>query len=122
MNNDKKIDLTNKQLYATFVYIGAFIISIILLEHSRKKLKNEECLLSDKTCGSLSTFNRILILILSIIFLYLNYQHMDIYGTDERSLVSENLQIDASWLYVVAAIIVLYATINNSNNYENPEL
>lgn len=122
MNNDKKIDLTNKQLYATFVYVGAFIISIILLQHSKKRLNNKECLLSDKTCDKLSTFNRILILVLSIIFLYLNYQHMDIYGTNENSLVSENLQIDASWLYVVAAVIVLYATINNSNDYENPEL
>ena len=122
MNNDKKIDLTNKQLYTTYVYVFAFIISIILIKHSKKKLENKACILSDNICGKISILNRSLILILSIIFLYLNYEHMEIYGVDDKALVSENLQIDASWLYVIAAIIVLYATVNNSNNTENPEL
>lgn len=120
--NQKEIDLINKQIYTTYVYMGTVILSIVLLYNNRNVLQKKKSFFSKGMDKNLSILNRSIILVTSAIFLVLNYQHIQKEDVSERELASENLQIEASWLTLVASIIVLYATIKDSFDYENPEL
>ena len=120
--NQKEIDLINKQIYTTYVYMGTVILSIVLLYNNKNVLQKKKSFFSKGMDKNLSILNRSIILVTSAIFLVLNYQHIQKGDVSERELASENLQIEASWLTLVASIIVLYATIKDSFDYENPEL
>lgn len=120
--NQKEIDLINKQIYTTYVYMGTVILSIVLLYNNRNALQKKKSFFSKGMDKNLSILNRSIILVTSAIFLVLNYQHIQKGDVSEGELASENLQIEASWLTLVASIIVLYATIKDSFDYENPEL
>lgn len=121
-NTEKEIDLINKQIYTTYIYLGTVILSILLLYNNRRVLKKEEPFFRRNTDNNLSVLNRSVILVTSAIYLLLNYKHISIGDVRQGALASENLQIEASWLTLIAGIIVLYATIQDASDYENPEL
>lgn len=120
--NEIEIDLINKQIITTVIYIASLILSIFLLLSDKHNLKNEKPYFFSKNDRNLSIVNRIIVLTISITFLYLNYKHIELCDVNSSELVSENLQLEASCLSVIAAILVLYATIKDSADFENPEL
>lgn len=121
-NTEKEIDLINKQIYTTYIYLGTVILSILLLYNNRRVLKKEEPFFRKNMDNNLSILNRSIILVTGAIYLILNYKHIKIGDVGQGELASENLQIEASWLSLIAGIIVLYATIKDASDYENPEL
>ena len=66
----KAIDI---QFYTLFFSLTSIVISLILTYNQKLIKENKKTLLNDKHSYNLSLFNRVLILSIAIIFLYVNY-------------------------------------------------
>lgn len=126
MNHKEKESLAiTIQIIASLVSIGTVIISIILLYNEQLEINDKEPLIDADTAQKLTTFNRILILILFIIFLIINYVLYNISKEEGEDLKPYTLQIIASYFSLIAASIALYVVLIQRNgeqvsDVENP--
>ncbi len=116
----KAIDI---QFYTLFFSLASIIISLILTYNQKLIKENKKTLLSDKASYNLSLFNRVLILSIALIFLYVNYKDYKTSNNNKQKKKS-TLQIDASLLTIIAASISLYVVYNSKpeaiTNIQNP--
>ena len=129
MKNSSNINLVillTLQEYASFGYIIASIVAIMLAEHRKKMITNQKTIMNTKEANYLNIFNHVGILILTLTFLYVNQITLKNAEDNNENTSLLSLQYDASILNVLAAILVLYVIFNSSNNkisnIENPEL
>lgn len=119
----KEIDTINIQLFTLFISLFSLILSILITYYQKLKLENKDSI-DPNTLFKITLFNRILILIVSIIFLYVNYVFYVISKDEGEDLKSYKLQIAASILTVIASLIALYvvslSTKDNNVDIENP--
>lgn len=126
MDNKEKESLAiTIQIIASLVSIGTVIISIILLYNEQLEINGEEPFLEADTAQKLTTFNRVLILILFIIFLIINYVLYNISKEEGEDLKPYTLQIIASYFSLIAASIALYVVLlqrggQQVSDVENP--
>ena len=119
--NDKtnEIKYINYQVIISIISIIVIIISITLLYNEQAYLKTKKYIIPPKSARNLSIFNRSLALFTAIAFLYINYQ---LYENED--LKPYQLQISASILTTIAALIVLYVAATSSTenipDVENP--
>ena len=107
------------------ISIISVIISIILSLNEKCYLQKKQPIFKPRQALNLSKFNRILILIIALVFLVVNYRLREISKEENEDLKSYNLQIIASYLVVISAIITLYVVfIYNeqltTSDVENP--
>ena len=118
--NLKAIDI---QFYTLFFSLASIIISLILTYNQRLIKENKKTLLSESNSYNLSLFNRVLILSIALIFLYVNYKDYKSSNTYKQKKKC-NLQIEASVLTILASIISLYVVYNSKPeaiaNIQNP--
>ena len=116
----KAIDI---QFYTLFLSLTSIVISLILTYNQRLIEKDKKTILSDNNSYKLSLFNRVLILAIALIFLYVNYVQYKS-SNNEKQKKRRTLQIDASILTILAAIISLYVVYNSKpeaiSNIQNP--
>lgn len=110
-NKEKESLLITIQIISSIVSIGTVIISIILLYNEQLEINNEEPFLDAEVAQKLTTFNRILILIIFIVFLVINYILYDISKEEGEDLKPYELQIIASYFSLFAASIALYVVL-----------
>ena len=125
-SNIKLVSLLTLQEYASFGYIIASIVAIMLAEHRKKMITNQKTIMNTKEANYLNIFNHVGILILTLTFLYVNQITLKNAEDNNENTSLLSLQYDASILNLLAAILVLYVIFNSSNNkisnIENPEL
>ena len=125
-SNINLVSLLTLQEYASFGYIIASIVAIMLAEHRKKMITNQKTIMNTKEANYLNIFNHVGILILTLTFLYVNQITLKNAEDNNENTSLLSLQYDASILHVLAAILVLYVILNSSNNkisnIENPEL
>lgn len=122
MHRSKNIEL---QILLSIFFIFTTIISIILLYNEDLYIKYKKFILDPKNVYIISSINRIVILIILLLFLYANYVDKNIDILENKDLKADNLQIIASILTIISGIIVLYVTIeyfstNINSSLENP--
>lgn len=122
MYRSKNIEL---QILLSIFFIFTTIISIILLYNEDLYIKYKQFILDPKNAYIIASINRIVILIILLLFLYANYVDKNIDIIENKDLKSDNLQIIASILSIISGIIVLYVTIeyfstNINSSLENP--
>ena len=122
MHRSKNIEL---QILLSIFFIFTTIISIILLYNEDLYIKYKQFILDPKNVYIISSINRIVILIILLLFLYANYVDKNIDILENKDLKADNLQIIASILTIISGIIVLYVTIeyfstNINSSLENP--
>ena len=122
MYRSKNIEL---QILLSIFFIFTTIISIILLYNEDLYIKYKQFILNPKNVYIISSINRIVILIILLLFLYANYVDKNIDIIENKDLKADNLQIIASILTIISGIIVLYVTIeyfstNINSSLENP--
>ena len=122
MYRSKNIEL---QILLSIFFIFTTIISIILLYNEDLYIKYKQFILDPKNVYIISSINRIVILIILLLFLYANYVDKNIDIIENKDLKADNLQIIASILSIISGIIVLYVTIeyfstNINSSLENP--
>ncbi len=125
MNDNDEINAINIQLWTLVVALVSAVISIVITYNQKLDLENKDTPLDSKQLYNLTLFNRILVLVLSFIFLYVNYKLYVIYKNKENEdLKAYILQIVASVLVIVSGIIALYVVglseTENIVDVENP--
>lgn len=122
MHRSRNIEL---QILLSIFFIFTTIISIILLYNEDLYIKYKKFILDPKNAYIIASINRIVILIILLLFLYANYVDKNIDILENKDLKADNLQIIASILTIISGIIVLYVTIeyfstNINSSLENP--
>lgn len=118
----EEIEAINIQLIALFFTLITAIISIIITYNQKLELEEKETLLSPENSLKLTLFNRKLILILSFIFLYVNFILLKISKEEGEDLKPYNLQIVASLFIIISGIIALYVvSLSNTENVSDVE-
>ena len=110
-NKDKEKIAITIQIIASLISIGTVIISIILLYNEQLEINNQEPFLDAESAQKLTTFNRVLILIIFIVFLVINYVLYNISKEEGEDLKPSELQIIASYFSLFAASIALYVVL-----------
>lgn len=114
MNTQKQeTDVLNLQLIATIVYIGSLIISIFLTYNDKMDVLNLDKIFTEKQNRNLSIFNRFLVVILTLVFLYASYETRRLAKIKGEKLENFNLQVMASEISLVSTLIVLYVVIKS---------
>lgn len=124
-NKEKESIAITVQIIVSLISIGTVLISIILLYNHQLELDEKETFLSPDESQKLTTFNRVLVVILLTIFLIINYFLYYISKEEGENLKPYKLQIAASYLSVAAALIGLYVVLKepggeNVTDIENP--
>ena len=120
----EELNTIDIQLVALVFTVVTAIISIIITYNQKLELEGKETLFSPKESLKITLFNRKLILILSFVFLYVNFVLFNISKKEGEDLKPYNLQILASLFIIVSGIIALYvvslSTTENVADVENP--
>ncbi len=126
---DKEIKLLDLQIVLTVIYIVSLVLSIFLTYNDRIKLSDNKNIFSKKQSKNYSIFNRVLVLVLTLSFLFINYENYKITKQKGEKLDNASLQILASEISTVATIIVLYVVLKSTgedytiiSGIENPSL
>ena len=125
MKNEKEIELLNIDIATALMFIVTIIISIYLTYENRQDLLNRKRLLNKKDDQYILLFNRLLVLIIVLIILYDNIEGYEIAKEKNKDLKPFKIQIFASILTVITALLVLYVVFYNWDNnslsdIENP--
>ena len=123
-NNEKEEQVIETQLITLFFSLLSVIVSILLTYNQKLEISNKKTLFSTKKTFKITKYNRILIFIVSITFLYINYRLYEISKKEGEDLKPYQLQILASIFTVIASLITLYvvslSTKDEVVDIENP--
>lgn len=112
MNTDKKqADLLTLQIITTIIYLGSLSLSIFLTYNDRLSFVNKKQVLTEQQSNTLAISNRVLVVVLTLVYLYISYQNFNIAKTKDVSLKPFALQTVGSELSTLSTIIVLYAVL-----------
>ena len=124
MENNEEIKTLNIQLFALVIVLFSDILAIITTYNQKLDLEGKETLHSPKELYAITLFNRILIVVLSLVFFYVNYKLYETSKDEGEDLKPYKLQIWASILVIASGLIALYVVrLSNTENIvdiENP--
>lgn len=112
--NNEEVKLLDLQIITTVIFIASLILSIYLTYNDKLKLLEEEAIFDDELSNKLAIFNRILVVILSLSYLYISNRNIDIANEKGQSVYPFKLQLVGSELSTLATIVVLYAVLLTS--------
>ena len=122
----EEVKLLKAQMVLSVLAIVTVLVSLGLSYNEILKLNKSAPFFSRQMENGILISNRLLDLIISIGFLYIDYIDRDIKQKYKKNnLRNAQLQINASILSVIASIIVLYTAFDGENGeveLENPEL
>lgn len=120
----EELNAIDIQLIALIFTVITAIISIIITYNQKLEIEEKETIFSPKESLKITLFNRKLILLLSFVFLYVNFVLFKISKEEDEDLKPYKLQIIASLFIIVSGIIALYvvslSTTENVADVENP--
>ncbi len=123
---NEEIKYINYQLYGLGITLITTVIAIIITYNQKLGAAKRKKILTNKDSLKLTYFNRILILLIAILFLYINYRFYQIDKEKDVDIKGDILQIIASILTIVGALIAIYVvSLSNTENIadiENPNI
>ena len=115
MNDQKKEEnLLDLQIITTLIYIGSLILSIYITYNDKITIANGKGFLSKKQNAIFSKFNRTLVVVLTLIYLYVSYENRKTIEKKKGDIQAASLQVLASELSLVSTLIVLYVVFRTS--------
>ncbi len=125
-NENIEINLTNIQLF-TLVFSSLSVIVSMFLTYNQKRIyQGKNRLFKTEDAHNISLYNRILIFVTAIVFLYVNSTQykLDKNKNNFKGLKIDQLQIYASIITIIAALITIYVAYVSINDglteIENP--
>ena len=117
-NNDEQLLLTNGQIIASSLFLITIGISIVLLYNQKLILENKEPILTEQEALDIALFIKVLATILLAFFLYTSVKE---YEKNKNTKKEEDsfIQVIASSLVLIAAIITLFVIVKNYNANSN---
>ena len=117
MNEEKlqkeQLFIIDGQLIASILYILSFVATIIVIINQRKLALNKKGFLTVEESQIIITLNKIFILLLLLLFVYLNYKSIKLAENTNQDTNSLNLQMISSIISLVPALIGLYVVITD---------
>lgn len=111
---NEETKLLDLQIITTIIYIASLILSIYLTYNDKLELFEEKPLFDDKLSNKLAIFNRVLIVILSLSYLYISNKNINIVSSKKENIFPFKLQLVGSELSTLATVVVLYAVLLTS--------
>lgn len=120
----EQLFIIDGQLIASILYILSFVATIIVIINQRKLALNEKGFLTPEESQIIITLNKIFILLLLLLFIYLNYKSKKLAENTNQDTQSLNLQIIASIISLIPALIGLYVVITDfsATNFQTAEI
>lgn len=122
--DSREVRVVNIQFYTLVLTLITTFISVIITYNQKRELKGKKPMFSGKQIYNITLFNRIFILVLSFVFLYVNYILYNISKEQGEELKPYELQLVASILVIVSGLIALYVvSLSNTEtiaDVENP--
>ena len=122
----EEIKYINYQLIGLGLTIITTVIAILITYNQKLHLEGKKELFNSKKSLKITKINRTTILLIGILFLYINYKLYKISKEEGENLKSYKLQITASSLTTISAIIALYVVfLSNTEtlaDVENPTI
>lgn len=123
--NLEEADLIKAQILLSFILLFTTIISISLSYNFLLGLEDKEQIYTEIESSEILILNRAIMFIVAAIFIYINIRDKRV--KEKYNLEDEfaNLQIDASVLNFIAALIVLYVGLKSRSSItsgENPTI
>ncbi|MDD3267656.1 MAG: hypothetical protein PHC75_10825 [Burkholderiales bacterium] len=109
---NEEIKLLDIQMVATIIFIASLIISLLLIYNEKLKLLKLKTIFGNKEEQDINIINRIVVLILALVFLYANYKDYELSKTPNE-LKYNSLELFSSCLITIASIIILYVVVNS---------
>lgn len=120
MNEQKlqqeQLFIIDGQLIASILYILTLVVTIIIIINQRKIALNKKEFLTSKESQIIILLNKIFILLLLLLFLYLNYKSKKLAEDNNQDTNALRLQIIASIISLVPALIGIYVVITDFSN------
>lgn len=111
---NEEVNLLDLQIMTTIIFVASLILSIYLTYNDKLKLLEQETIFNDELSNKLAIFNRILVVILSLSYLYISNRNIDIVSQKGQNVYPFKLQLVGSELSILATIVVLYAVLLTS--------
>lgn len=108
MNKEEELNAINIQLYALVIVLVSTFISIAITYNQKLNLEKKKTIFNSKESFNITLFNRILIVVLSFVFLYVNVKLYNLSKEEGEDLKAYILQIIASILAIISGLIALY--------------
>jgi hypothetical protein len=109
----EQLFIIDGQLIASILYILSFVATIIVIINQRKLALNKKGFLTVEESQIIITLNKIFILLLLLLFVYLNYKSIKLAENTNQNTNSLNLQMISSIISLVPALIGLYVVITD---------
>ncbi len=132
MNDNEDIWILDISLITTGLFIISLIISMSVIYNEKLNRLNKPAFYTSDESAKITLGNKWFILILSLVFLYINYESVRLAKQKGSDCTLLNLQVLASILALIAAFIALYVTSESVGGgdsldildieEENPEL
>lgn len=115
----EEADLIKVQIILSFILLFTTIISILLSYNFLLNFEDKEGFYNDEDSFNILIFNRTVMLIVSLIFIYINIRDKDV--KEKYSLDDEftDLQIWSSIFNFMATLIAFYIAIKSITSYKN---
>lgn len=111
--------LINIQLYTLFFSLLSVLISIALTLNEKLNLEDKKTFINNKDNYNTTLFNRILILAISISFLYINYKSYNLAKKKKENINNYQLQVLVALISVIASLISLYVVSRSKKDDMN---
>jgi len=124
--NDERIRLLNLQILLSIIFIGTTLTAIIISYNERNYLKYNKRFIDKKKSNNIVKINRTIIIILLLGYIYINEKNKELDKRNGIDTTADNLEILASFLTLISALIILYVIFNYRNDditiTENPNI
>lgn len=121
----EEAELIRLQIGLSIVLLFTTIISISLSYNFLLKLEKRPPIYSEKDSLDILIFNRTILVIVAVLFVYINICDKGVKEKYDNKDEFADLQIEASVFSMIAALIVLYVGIKSGSNItsgENPTI
>ena len=110
---NRKNYIIEGQLLTSILTILSIVIGIIIILDQKEKANKKDGFLSDRQSQNLALIAKIIFIFVVIYSLKLNYDSYDLAKETNQNTSSLELQINASYLSLIAALINLYVVLTN---------
>lgn len=114
---EKRLEIVNGQIVGIIVFTLSTLISLYVAFEQRKKILDPNYEIDQKFLDNLVFFNRIILTIAILYFLYLSYEALQIVIESDGDVFTSSLQLCASILITLAGLISLFVIIYNKASF-----
>lgn len=113
---NKKNSILNGQLTTSISSIIGVILGIIIIIDQKEKANGKDGFLTNDESQTIALITKLIFLFVVLYSLSLNYESLNLSKITNQDTSSLELQIKASYLSIIVALVGLYVVITNYND------